>query len=262
MRKSRIRTKLGQNQPVLCTKINTQDPVVVDMIGLFGFDGVWICQEHLPLDGDRLAHLIRTANSTDLDTITRVNKSGYSGYIHPLELGGTGIMVPHCMSAEEARKLVSLTRFQPLGRRALDSGNADGHYCLIPLADYLRQSNENQVLVIQIEDPEALEQIDEIAAVEGVDAIFVGPGDLSHAMGVPGQIDHPDVQKSIQRVADACKKHGRNWGIPVSAATAEKYMEMGARFLNAGADVLGLADYYRGIRSAFEKFGVEFRPRI
>ena len=262
MRKSRIRTKLGQNKPVLLSKINTQDPVVVDMIGLFGFDGVWICQEHTPMDGDRLAHLIRTANGTDLDTITRVNKSGYSGYIHPLELGGTGIMVPHCMNAAEAKYLVSMTRFQPLGRRALDSGNADGHYCLIPLEDYLRQSNENQVLVIQIEDPEAVEQIDEIAAVDGVDAIFVGPGDLSHALGIPGQVNSPEVQGAMRKVADACAKHGRHWGTPVSAATAEKYLEMGARFLNVGADVLGLAEYYRGIRSAFEKLGVEFQPKI
>jgi 4-hydroxy-2-oxoheptanedioate aldolase len=214
------------------------------------------------MGADRMAHLIRTASLNNLDSIMRVNKTGYSGYIHPLELGGTGLMVPHCMSGDEARSIVSMTRFHPLGRRALDSGNSDGHYCMIPLADYLRQSNENQVLILQIEDPEAVEQVDEIAAVPGVDVLFVGPGDLSHALGVPGQMNAPEVQRAYCRVAEACQRNGIHWGTPVSAATAEKFLEMGARFLNAGADVLGLQDYYKGIRTQFEKFGFTFEPKI
>lgn len=262
MRNSRVREKLSRRQPVLSTKINTQDPVVVDMIGLIGFDCVWMCCEHIPLDGDRLAHLIRTASMNDLDSVVRIAKSGYSGYIHPLELGASGIMVPHCMSAEEACHLVRMTRFHPLGRRALDSGNADGNYCMVPLADYMRHANENTLVILQVEDPEAIEQIDRIAAVDGVDVVFVGPGDLSQGLGIPGQTDHPDVQEAIERVAQACEKHGRAWGLPVNAANAEKYLDMGALFCNAGADVLGLQDYYKDIRTRFSKFGFEFHPRV
>ncbi len=259
MRTSRVREKLSLNKPVLCTKINTQDPVVVDLIGLAGFDCVWICREHVPLDGDRLAHLIRAASLNGLDSMVRIARFGYSSYIHPLELGASGIMVPHCLSAGEARQVVRMTRFYPLGRRGLDGGNTDGDYCMVPVEDYTRHANANTFVVLQIEDPEAVEQIDEIAGVDGVDVLFVGPGDLAHAVGVPGKPADPTVQKSIERVALACEKHGRAWGLPVNGENVERYLEMGARFCSAGADVLGLQDYYRDLRIRYSKVGFEFR---
>lgn len=262
MRRSRIRAKLEERKPVLLTKINTQDPVIVEMIGLHGFDGVWICGEHVPLDGDRLAHLIRAAGQSDLDTIVRIPRSGYSSYIHPLELGSSGIMVPHCRSACEAESLVKATRFHPLGRRALDGGNRDGSYCMVPLLDYMRHANSNTCLVIQIEEPEAVEQVEEIAALDGVDALFVGPGDLSQAYGVPGEFNHPLVCQAVERVAAASRRHGRAWGLPVNRENAAKYLEMGASFCSTGADILGLHEYYCSIRSGFERMGFEFSPRI
>ena len=234
----------------------------MDLIGLLGFDCLWICREHCPIDGDRLAHLIRTAGLNDMDTLVRVPKGCYSDFIHPLELGATGIMVPHCMSAQEAREVVRTTRFHPLGRRPLDGGNSDGHYCMIPLGEYLRQANENTFVVVQIEDPEALEHIEEIVAVDGIDCVFIGPADLSHGLGVPGQTDHPEIVRTIQRVAAACAKHGRAWGLPVSPANASRYLEMGARFLTCGADVLGLHQYFLEIRKSFESLGFEFRPKV
>jgi 4-hydroxy-2-oxoheptanedioate aldolase len=262
MRTSRVREKLKLDKPVLCTKINTHDPVVVNLIGLAGFDCVWICLEHIPLDGGRLAHLICAASLNNLDSVVRIARSGYSSYIHPLELGASGIMVPHCLSAGEAREVVRMTRFHPLGHRALDGGNADGDYCMVPVTDYMRHANANTFVVLQIEDPEAVEQVDEIAAVDGVDVLLVGPGDLAHAMGVPGQTDDPAVQKAIELVALACEKHGRVWGLPVNAENVERYLDMGARFCSVGADVLGLQDYYRDIRTRFSRFGFEFRWKV
>ena len=262
MRASRVREKLKADKPVLVTKANITDPILADMIGLLGFDCLWVCQEHVPIDGDRLAHLIRTASMNDMDIMVRTDKGAYSDFIHPLELGAAGLMVPHCMSVAEARHTVAMTRFHPVGRRPLDSGNADGHYCMIPMADYLQQANDKTFLVVQIEDPEAVECVEEIAAIPGIDALFVGPADLSHGMGVPGNTKHPSVVKAIERVAAACKKHGRAWGLPVSAESAPEYMQMGARFLASGADVLGLHVYFKQLRQNFEKLGFEFVPKI
>ncbi|MEO7653964.1 MAG: aldolase/citrate lyase family protein, partial [Bryobacteraceae bacterium] len=198
----------------------------------------------------------------DMDIMVRTDKGAYSDFVHPLELGATGLMVPHCMSVEEARQIVAMTRFHPIGLRPLDAGNADGHYCMIPLADYMRQANDKTFLVVQIEDPEAVECVEEIAAIPGIDALFIGPGDLSQALGVPGNMKHPTVVKAIERVAEACREHGRAWGLPVSAESAPQYMEMGARFLASGADVLGLSVYFKQIRQNFEKLGFEFAPKI
>lgn len=262
MRKSRVKRKLASNQPVLCTKMNTFDPVIADMIGLLGFDCLWLCNEHTGMDWDRMSHLIRTASLNDMDTLIRTDKGAYPDFIRPLEAGATSIMVPHCLSANEAREIGQATRFQPLGRRALDSGNADGHYCLIPLAEYLEQANNNTFTVVQIEDPEALGEIDGIVSAPGVDVIFVGPADLSHGLGVPGQFQDPRIVKAIEQVADACRKHGKHWGLPVSPDTAPKFIEMGARFLASGADVLGLGAYLKDLRGRFQKLGVEFEPKI
>ncbi len=262
MRRSRVLQKLRAGKPVLCTKINTVDPVIVDMIGLFGFDCVWICSEHSAIDWDRLGHLIRTANMNDLDTLIRVAKGSYSDFIRPLELGATGLMVPHCRDGKEALEIAQSTRFHPVGRRPLDGGNSDGHYTLTALPDYLREANEKTFVIVQIEDPEAIDHIEKIAAVEGIDGLFVGPADLSHSLGVPGQVNHPKIIEAIARVADACRKNNKNWGIPVSFETAPKFVEMGARFLACGADVLGLREYYTVLRKRFMELGIEFPTPI
>ena len=262
MRKSRVRRKLAANQPVICTKMNTFDPVIADMIGLLGFDCLWLCNEHTGLDWDRMGNLIRTAAMNDMDTLIRTDKGAYADFIRPLEAGATGLMVPHCMSADEARQIGQATRFHPIGRRALDSGNADGHYCLIPLAEYLQQANENTFIMVQIEDPEALEQIDEIVAAPGIDLVFVGPADLSHGLGVPGHFTDRRIVKAIEQVADSCRKHGKHWGLPVTPESAPKYLEMGARFLSSGADVLGLGAYLKDLRARFHNLGVEFEAKI
>jgi 4-hydroxy-2-oxoheptanedioate aldolase len=261
MRKSRVLKKLRAGKPVICTKINTADPVIVDMIGLFGFDCVWICCEHIGIDWDRLGHLIRTANMNDMDTLVRVAKGSYADFIRPLELGATGIMVPHCRDEREAQEIARSTRFHPVGRRPLDGGNSDGHYCLTALSDYLREANENTFVMVQIEDPEAFDSIEKIAGVDGIDHLFVGPADLSQGLGVPGQVNHPKITETITRVADACRKNKKDWGLPVTLETAPKYLEMGARFWACGADVLGLQEYYGGLRKRFGELGVEFFPK-
>ncbi len=256
MRTSRVRAKLAANQSALCTKMNTGDPMIADMIGLCGFDCIWLCQEHGPYDWDRLGHLIRAAAVHNVDTMVRVAKGSYSDWVRPLELGATGLMVPHCMNADEARYIVRNTRFHPIGRRPIDGGNYDGEYCFLPVTDYIRRANEETFLAVQIEDPEALPHIEEICAVPGVDIVYVGPGDLAHALGAPGDMSHPAIADTINRVAAACKANGKHWGTPMSPASAPRLMELGARFLTSGADVIGLGQYFSNLRAEYRKLGV------
>lgn len=99
-------------------------------------------------------------------------------------------MVPHLMSLEEAKEIIRMTRFQPLGLRPVDGGNADGLYCGFDFREYIRFANENRMVIVQIEDPEPLSELDEICKVPGIDMIFFGPGDFSHAIGHPAEFDH------------------------------------------------------------------------
>jgi 4-hydroxy-2-oxoheptanedioate aldolase len=262
VRRSRVREKLAAGKAAIVGAMNSTDPVVCDIIGMTGFDALWMCNEHKGIDWDRMGNLIRTCAMNDMDSMIRVSKGSYNDYVRPLEIGATGIMVPHCMSAAEARSIGQATKFHPIGRRALDSGNADGHYCMVPLAQYLAEANDRTFTVVQIEDPEILDQIDEAVASPGADIFFVGPGDLSHGLGEPGNTKHPSILKAIDDVAAACKKHGKHWGLPVSPESAPRYMEMGARFLACGADVIGLAAYFGDLRKRLSALGIEFSPKV
>jgi len=247
MRPSRVLRKLRAGETVLCTKLNLGDPRAAEIAALCGFDCIWICMEHVPTDWQTVENQIRAAKAYDVDVVVRVARGSYSDLIRPLQADAAGIMVPHIMGLEDAKNVVRQTRFHPIGRRPVDGGNADGKYCMIDFVEYLRQANEQRFVIVQVEDPEPLDQLDEIAKLEGIDMILLGPADLSHGLGVPGQWDHPRIAETRKRVAEACIAHGK---FPAAVATLdnlEEILEMGYRFVNIGADVLALSSYYKDI---------------
>src|SRR5690606_6230761 len=170
LRSSRVLREVRAGRPATVLKLNLNDPRIVEMAGLAGASAVWLCNEHVPNDWTNLEHQIRAAKLHDMDTIVRVSKGSYSEYIKPFECDATAIMVPHIASAEEARQVVDMVRYQPLGRKALDGGNVDGLFCQVPLAEYVHHCNTEKLVILQIESPEALEVVEEIAAVPGYDA--------------------------------------------------------------------------------------------
>lgn len=252
LRPSRILRELRAGATPTCFKLNLGDPRIIELCGLAGASAVWICNEHVSNDWFNLENQIRAAKLYDVDTIVRVEKGSYSDYVKPLESDATAIMVPHVKTADEARHIVEMTRFHPLGRRALDGGNADGRYCQVPIADYLMHSNTQRLLIFQIESPEALENVEEIAAVPGFDVLLFGPGDFSHLIGKAGQVNAPEVVAARQRVGRAAKAHGKYAMAPGLLAPRGALEKEGYRIITLGADVLGLGDYFRARIAAFE----------
>lgn len=228
-----------------CFKLNLADPRIIELCGLAGASAVWICNEHVGNDWFNLENQIRAAKLYDVDALVRVEKGSYSDYVKPFEADAAGIMVPHVTTAEEARHIVRLARFHPLGRRAWDGGNVDGQYCQVPVADYIAHSNTERLLIFQIESPEAVENVEAIAAVPGFEILLFGPGDFSHLIGKAGQISDPEVAKARKRVAAAAKQHGKFMMAPGLIAAREELEAEGYRIFNLGADVLGLGDYFK-----------------
>ena len=185
--------------------------------------------------------------------LVRVQRGSYSDYIKPLELGATGIMVPHIMSADDARKVVRMTRFHPVGLRPWDGGNADGKYCKVSEDVYLEQSNSQRFLIVQIEDHEPLAELDEICQVEGIDMILFGPGDFSQSIGCPGQFDDKRISQTRELVAKTAKKYGKFAGTVGGPASYRQLVDMGYDFLNVCADVIGLSNYFEDIIEQIEK---------
>lgn len=249
-RKSRVLNNLRAGKKALCFKSNLTCPRIAEIVGLTGFDALWICQEHVPTDQSVMENQILAAKAHDLDTIVRVAKGSYSDYIRPLEADAAGIMVPHLMSLEEAEYIAHTVRFAPVGLRPVDGGNADGLYCLIDGREYMNFCNENRLVIVQIEDPEPLSRLDEICQVPGIDMIFFGPGDFSQAIGDPCNFSNPEITRVRQLVVKTAHKYGKFAGT-VSAPSLEQCIKEGFDFINCGADVTAIGTNCKSIRKRY-----------
>ena len=146
-----------------------------------------------------------------------------------------------------------MTRYQPLGRRPIDGGNVDGAFCMIPTAEYIAQCNAEQFIILQIESPQALENVEAIAAVPGFDGLLFGAGDFSHLIGKAGQINSPETTAARKRVAAAARANGKFAMTPGLIAPWETQAAEGYNVFSLGADVVGIGDYFRSKVAEFAK---------
>jgi 4-hydroxy-2-oxoheptanedioate aldolase len=253
MRPSRVLAKLRSGGVASSIKLNLADPRAAEIAALSGVDCVWIDREHVPNDLGALENQVRAVKGHGVDTIVRVPRGSYSDLVWPLEMDATGIMVPHLMSAAEARQVVRQTRFHPLGRRPLDGGNADGAYCMIPLDEYVRDANRERLVIVQIEDPEPMAELDAIAQVPGIDMLFFGPGDFSQGIGHTGEMGRAEIVEARRQIAQTAARYGKFAGTVASLDTLADTIALGYQFINIGADVLGLVDYFRRATATFNE---------
>ena len=253
MRKSKVLQKLRAGEITSCFKINLADARVCELAAISGFDCVWMDQEHIGQDWSIIASGVWATKAHDTDIMVRVSRGAYSDYIRPLELDATGIMVPHVMGLEDAKKVIEMTRFHPIGRRPIDGGNADAAYTALDFNEYLKQANEQRFVVFQIEDPEPLDDLEAIAALDGFDMLFFGPGDFSQGIGAPGDWKNPTLIETRKRVAAVANQYGKFAGTVGSTENLEELIAMGYHFVSVGADVVGVKNYCQEIVSAFHR---------
>jgi 4-hydroxy-2-oxoheptanedioate aldolase len=263
MRPSRTKAKLQRGEPVLVTTLHLTDPSMFELVSLMGYDCIWMDMEHHSYTLETAAGLMRAARVGAADVLARPAKGEFMRMQRMLEAGAQGIMYPRCDDAGEAAQVVHWAKFAPRGARGVDSANPDNPYLTMPLVEYLAAANRETFVVIQIEEQHALDRVDEIAAVDGVDVLFLGPGDFSILSGIPGQFDHPMIQKALERVAEAAAKAGKHWGCPAfSRQHTEKLLAMGARFLAYSADIVILKDAFERIQKDFAPLGFTFDSRL
>ncbi len=259
MRPSKIKAKLRRNEPVLVTTLHLTDPSLYELTSLMGIDGIWMDLEHHGTSLETALGLMRAARVGTTDVMVRPAKGEFMRMGRILEGGAQGIMYPRCDDAAEAREVVAWSKFAPLGRRGIDSAGADAPYCTMPIAEYTRAANEQTFLVIQVEDQGAVANARAIAEVEGVDVLFFGSGDFGILSGIPGQFDHPLVWEAAATVAEAARRAGKHWGMPCGGPEqAKRLMEMGARFIPYGADILFVKSGLEQARRSFGPLGFTF----
>lgn len=263
MRQSRIKAKLARDEPVLITCLHFGDSALFEMTSLMGFDGIWVDMEHHGISLERVTSLMAAARVGSSDIVVRPAKAEYLRMGRMLEVGAHAIMYPQCDTAEEAAEVVHWCKFPPLGRRGCDAANADVPYLSMPIAEYTEQANQETVIIIQIETAAALENVEQIAAVEGVDVLMLGPADMSLQLGIPGEIQHPKIIEATERVANAAIQCGKHWGRPVgSPEEAQKYMDMKGRFICSGADIVTIKLAHEALQAQYAALGFTFDNRL
>jgi 4-hydroxy-2-oxoheptanedioate aldolase len=262
MRPSVIKAKLARGEPALLTQLHFTDPSVYELTSLMGFDGIWMDMEHHTYSLETASLLMRAARVGKADILARAAKGEFARVARLLEAGAQGIMYPRCDDAAEAHQVVQWAKFAPVGKRGFDGGNPDMPYCTMPMAEYVKAANDETFIVIQIEESGALDHAEEIAAVPGVDVLFLGPADFSVLSGFPGQFDHPKVAKAMERVAKAAHNAGKAWGMPAfSPDHCRVLLDKGARLICHSADIVLIKEGLDRIQRQFSNLGFSFnRP--
>jgi 2-keto-3-deoxy-L-rhamnonate aldolase RhmA len=213
------------------------DPQIVELIGLAGFDAAFIDMEHTSFDLHDVQLAVMAAERVGIAPIVRTPGFDPAFILRLLDMGVQGVQVPHVGDAATARAAVKAVRYPPQGDRGMAAGSRAAEFGKIPLVEHMAQSNREILLACMIEDMEAVERIDEIAAVEGIDLLAVGPSDLSRSLGVSGQPDHPRRAAALDRVREAVKKAaGARLALPLNHAAfprnAAQLRELGAGYTN------------------------------
>jgi 4-hydroxy-2-oxoheptanedioate aldolase len=218
------------------TFLNLGSPITVEIAGLAGFDWVLIDHEHGPGGEDTMLHQLHAASATPAFPVVRIAQNETPRFKRVLDMGALGVMVPYVSNANEARAAVSAMRYPPHGIRGVAKFNRGAGFGG-DFEEYYAHANERLVGVIQIETTEAISKIDEIAAVDGADVLFVGPTDLSYNMGIRDQLESAQFTEALKKVSDAAKKHGKAAGILVhNNALVPKVRDLGYTFTALGSD--------------------------
>jgi 4-hydroxy-2-oxoheptanedioate aldolase len=240
LRAGHIKEKLNRGETVIGTFVRSVEPAIPEVLALSGFDFIILDGEHSPLEIRSISTLIRAADGANIPAIVRVSENAPFPIMQALDVGASGIQVPQVNSLHEAKRLVAAAKYHPLGNRGLAATHRAAQHGFGSPLQYTEDANQNTLVASYIETKEAVDAVDAMVELEGIDVFFAGPFDLSQSYGVPGQANHADVQNALDRVSSACQRAGKAAGtIAASTEQAKALMDRGFRFLAYSSD-LGL----------------------
>ena len=245
--KNAILEKFRRGEPSLGIISHLLSAPAIEVLAYTGMDYVLIDLEHSPIGAEHAAQLVGVAQGAGLAPLVRVDGIERSPILKMLDAGAAGLVVPQLETVEQARKLVSYAKFPPLGNRGYcptrDGGWGSGSCYERGMDGYMAEANASTLLIPQCETAGCLEHIEEIAAVEGVDGIFIGPFDLSIALGIPGDFANERHINAVAHVLDVCKKHGKlSIMFCGNAEAANGYFKQGFDSVTVSLDISVLAD--------------------
>lgn len=236
MMKNKLKEMLKQGQVALGTWITTASPDIAEILANIGFDWLIFDMEHAPLGIETVQNLIQATKESDIVPIVRVAWNDQVLIKLALDIGSYGLLIPLVNSKEDAVKAVRAAKYPPAGIRGVGPRRASNYYR--SFQEYLAKANEEIMVVVQIEHAKAVENIDDILSVDGLDAIYIGPADLTASMGLFGQYNNPKVVKAIDTILLSSQKAG----VPVGThafdvESASRLISRGFQLITIGTDI-------------------------
>ena len=226
----------------LCLGVGLRQSRTVDIgkiMATSGYDWLFIDMEHNSMDIDIASQISVAAQDAGITPIVRVPDFAHHHATRVLDCGAMGVVFPHVENADIAKKLVSYCLYPPKGHRSMTGVLPQLDFKQQPIADVASTINKNMLIVIMLESPEAIDNVDSIAAVDGVDVILIGTNDLCMEMGIPGDYSNPKVKDAYTKVIETCKKYGKTPGMGgvYNEELMSEYIKMGMRFILSGSDL-------------------------
>ncbi|MBI3945861.1 MAG: aldolase [Armatimonadetes bacterium] len=242
MRKNTIKERLARGETVFGCFVNLPSPDLAEISGLVGFDFILIDCEHGPIDFTTMTHMVRAADAAGVPALLRSPQNVAQVILRYLDAGAVGIQVPQTNTRAEVEAAVRAVKYQPHGMRGLAAVRAAGYGVTQTVPEYVPEANRETMVIVQIESMEAVKNLPDLLTVPEVDVFFLGPTDLSHSMGLPGQVNHPDVLAVMAHCFAQIRAAGKVSGtIAIDSAHARRLMDQGVQYIVPGAGRLFVA---------------------
>ena len=252
MQTNTTKSKLKSGETVFGCFIRYPNPGITEFVAMQGWDFLVFDAEHGTISPDQCENMVRAAELRGVTPLARVTTNQAQIILRFMDIGNQGVIVPRVDTAADAEAVVQSVKYQPRGMRGLAGVRAADYGQTMSFGDYVHKANEESLVVVQVETEQAVDQIEDYLTVADIDVIFIGPTDLSHSLGAPGQKDHPKVQAAINKVIAAVTKTDIALGIFVgNAQSALEWKARGARFIATGLEGLikpACRDYLQAVR--------------
>lgn len=226
---SKVKRKLEAGETVFGSFLKLDSPPIVELFGLAGFDFLIVDAEHGCYTHAQIENVIRSCERMDMSSVIRTPDAGEANLLHVLDSGASGIQVPSLKSAAEVRDVIRKAKYWPLGERGSARACRAAGYGTMP--DYEQRANAETLVCVHVETKEMVEDIEALCAIEELDVLFIGPGDLSASLGHPGNAAHPDVVAAIDRVIEVAAGRKHLGTVVANAAQLDSYVARGVHYI-------------------------------
>jgi len=257
--KNKLKEILEEGRLAVGSCVYSSSPALVELMGYCGLDFCRIDNEHSWRRDESAENMIRAATVSGIVPLLRIDRDDPNVVRKAMEIGAGGIIVPHVLTAEDVEDIVRMAKFPPRGERGIGSLCFSGRWGTVKAAEWIRWSDEEQLIGVMIEDQRAMEHIDDMMAVDGLDFVLFGPSDFSVSIGHPGEGSHPRVMEALRETIRAADRHGKYVCKGVShpwVENARKFVEMGCHMIEIGHDATILRTIWTTTGAEIRKLSV------